>query len=87
MRKREPSFLDTKKRTNPLLVIAIIGAIIVTFGIISYAMNYNAYEEKRHKTIEDVLYAVDHPEGSLEETTTEGETTTGSQTEETSSQE
>lgn len=91
MRKKEASYLDTKKRTNPLLVLAIIAAIILVFGIIHYARNYNELEEKRHRTIEDVLEAVEHPTnlGDEEETTTGGivETTTSTTEVETTTEE
>ncbi len=91
MRKKEASYLDTKKRTNPLLVLAIIAAIILVFGIIHYARNYNELEERRHRTIEDVLEAVEHPTnlGDEEETTTGGigETTTSTTEVETTTKE
>jgi hypothetical protein len=85
MRKKKASYLNTKKRTNPLLVLAIIAAIILVYGIIHYARNYNELEERRHRTIEDILEAVEHPtylddeeetKTSGVETTTEDETTT-----------
>ena len=79
---KEANYLDTKKRANPLKVIGIIAAILLVVGIIIYATDYDKNEEKRHKTIEDVLYAVEHPtniEGATPETSTSGtETTTTS---------
>ena len=85
MKRREPDYLETKRRANPLKVIGIIAAILLVVGIIIYATDYNKNEEKRHKTIEDVLYAVEHPtniEGAQTETSTDGtQTTTTTETE------
>lgn len=85
MKRREANYLDTKKRANPLKVIGIIAAILLVVGIIIYATDYDKNEEKRHKTIEDVLYAVEHPtniEGATPEASTSGtETTTTTETE------
>ena len=79
MKRREANYLDTKKRVNPLKVIGIIAAILLVVGIVIYARDYNKNEEKRHRTIEDVLYAVEHPtniEGAQAETSTDGTQTT-----------
>ena len=87
MKRREANYLDTKKRVNPLKVIGIIAAILLVVGIVIYARDYNKNEEKRHRTIEDVLYAVEHPtniEGAqtTTETSTDGtQTTTTTETE------
>lgn len=82
MKKREASYLETKKRTNPLIILAVIAGIILVFGIIHYARNYNELEEKRHKTIEDVIEAVEHPTNidGAETTTSSTETTTSVET-------
>ena len=72
MKKKEANYLDTKKRVNPLKVLAIIAGIVLVFGIISYATNYSANEQKRHKTIEDVMEAMNHTPGES------GTTTSGS---------
>jgi hypothetical protein len=79
MKRREANYLDTKKRVNPLKVIGIIAAILLVVGIVIYARDYNKNEEKRHRTIEDVLYAVEHPtniEGAEATTSTDGTQTT-----------
>jgi hypothetical protein len=79
MKRREANYLDTKKRVNPLKVIGIIAAILLVVGIVIYARDYNKNEEKRHRTIEDVLYAVEHPtniEGAETTTSTDGTQTT-----------
>lgn len=72
MKKKEANYLDTKKRVNPLKVLAIIAGIVLVFGIISYATNYSANEQNRHKTIEDVMEAMNHTPGES------GTTTSGS---------
>ena len=85
MKRREPDYLETKRRANPLKVIGIIAAILLVVGIVIYARDYNKNEEKRHKTIEDVLYAVEHPtniDDGTPETSTDGtQTTTTTETE------
>ena len=73
MKKKEASYLDTKKRVNPLKVLGVIAAIILVVGIIVYATDYNANEQKRHKTIEDVIEAMNHTPG--EEASGSGTTT------------
>lgn len=80
MKRREPDYLETKRRANPLKVIGIIAAILLVVGIIIYARDYNKNEEKRHRTIEDVLYAVEHPTNIEGAQTTTETSTDGTQT-------
>ena len=80
MKRREANYLDTKKRVNPLKVIGIIAAILLVVGIVIYARDYNKNEEKRHRTIEDVLYAVEHPTNIEGAQTTTETSTDGTQT-------
>ena len=80
MKRREANYLDTKKRVNPLKVIGIIAAILLVVGIVIYARDYNKNEEKRHRSIEDVPYAVEHPTNIEGAQTTTETSTDGTQT-------
>lgn len=83
---KEPNFLDTKKRTNPLKILAVIFLVVVVIGVISYATNYANNEANRHRTVEDVINAMEERDKSVlgikdsSETNTDGtaaeETTT-----------
>lgn len=66
-RQKEAKYLETKKGVNPLKVLGVIAAILVVIGIIDYATHYNEREQRRHKTIEDVLEIVNNPTNTTTE--------------------